>query len=162
MQQLKKYLPHLIAIGAFLMITLVYFSPLLSGKVVMQSDIANWQGMSKSIDDFRNNITLNLCGRIPCSAECQHSRSQFCIREPHAVHQQDRLAGPAFTCEPRMATDDRILFFADCSPRGSTRRPLSGRLVLHFQATTLFTSGPGTIRRLMPSATWRLSLPGSS
>jgi len=53
MNQLKKYLPHLIAIGAFLAITMLYFSPLFAGKQLKQSDISNWEGMSKAIDDFR-------------------------------------------------------------------------------------------------------------
>jgi hypothetical protein len=49
----KKLLPHLIAIGCFLAITLVYFSPLLNGKQVQQHDIMQWTGMSKEIADFR-------------------------------------------------------------------------------------------------------------
>ncbi|HKR06500.1 MAG TPA: YfhO family protein [Bacteroidia bacterium] len=49
----KKVLPHLIAIGSFLAITLVYFSPLLSGKQVQQHDIMQWTGMSKEVSDFR-------------------------------------------------------------------------------------------------------------
>jgi hypothetical protein len=53
MNKLKPYLPHLIAIGVFLAITLLYFSPLLSGKQLRQSDISQWEGMSKAIDDFR-------------------------------------------------------------------------------------------------------------
>ncbi len=53
MNKLKKYLPHLIAIAVFLAITMAYFSPLFSGKEMKQSDISNWEGMSKAIDDFR-------------------------------------------------------------------------------------------------------------
>jgi hypothetical protein len=49
----KKFLPHLIAVGSFLAITLVYFSPILSGKQVRQQDIAQWTGASKEISDFR-------------------------------------------------------------------------------------------------------------
>ncbi len=51
---MKKILPHLIAIGAFLVITFMYFSPMLSGKEMKQSDIANWEGMSKEITDFQD------------------------------------------------------------------------------------------------------------
>jgi hypothetical protein len=53
MNKLKKYLPHLIAIGVFLAITMVYFSPLFAGKQLKQSDISNWEGMAKAIEDFR-------------------------------------------------------------------------------------------------------------
>ena len=53
MNKLKPYLPHLIAIAVFLAITMIYFSPLFAGKQLKQSDISNWEGMSKAIDDFR-------------------------------------------------------------------------------------------------------------
>jgi len=51
--QLKKFLPHIYAIIIFLVIVLVYFSPLLSGKALSQHDILQWQGASKEISDFR-------------------------------------------------------------------------------------------------------------
>jgi len=50
---LKKSVPYLVAIGVFLVITLVYFSPLLEGKKLNQHDIAMFKGMSKEISDFR-------------------------------------------------------------------------------------------------------------
>lgn len=51
---LKKYLPHLVAVAAFLAISLFYFSPLLDGKKQMQqNDITQFKGMSKEIEDFR-------------------------------------------------------------------------------------------------------------
>lgn len=50
---LKKYLPHLVAIVVFAAITLIYFRPLLSGKVLRQDDIARHKGMSKEIVDYR-------------------------------------------------------------------------------------------------------------
>lgn len=45
--------PHLIAIVIFLVLTMLYFSPLLSGKALQQHDITQWQGMSKEIIDYR-------------------------------------------------------------------------------------------------------------
>jgi len=50
---MKKYLPHLIAIALFLIITLLYFAPLMSGKEIQQSDISNWKGMAKELMDFK-------------------------------------------------------------------------------------------------------------
>lgn len=50
----KKYLPHLAAIALFAIITLVQFSPLLSGKVLQQGDIVRYKGMSQEMADFRN------------------------------------------------------------------------------------------------------------
>lgn len=49
----KKWLPYLGAIVIFLIITMVYFAPLIEGKRILQSDIVNFQGMSKEIVDFR-------------------------------------------------------------------------------------------------------------
>jgi hypothetical protein len=49
----KQVLPYLSAIVIFLVITLAYFSPLLEGKKLKQSDITQWKGMSKEISDFR-------------------------------------------------------------------------------------------------------------
>ena len=49
----KKLLPYGAAIVIFLLITLAYFSPLLEGKKMLQSDIVNHLGASKEIADFR-------------------------------------------------------------------------------------------------------------
>ena len=50
----KKALPFLAGILIFLIITLFYFSPLLEGKKLYQSDIVNHQGASKELVDYRN------------------------------------------------------------------------------------------------------------
>src|ERR1700758_1225924 len=51
---IKKYLPHLVAIGAFLVISLFYFSPLIGGKKqIQQGDIKNFKGTAQEIVDFR-------------------------------------------------------------------------------------------------------------
>lgn len=50
---MKKFLPHLIALVAFLAITGIYFYPLLEGKELRQSDINNWKGMSQEIVSFQ-------------------------------------------------------------------------------------------------------------
>lgn len=49
----NKMLPHLVAVVLFLAISFVYFSPLLEGKKIQQSDVIQAQGMSKEINDFR-------------------------------------------------------------------------------------------------------------
>lgn len=51
--QLKRFIPHLTVILIFLVVILAYFSPLLEGKQLQQSDITQWKGMSKEITDFR-------------------------------------------------------------------------------------------------------------
>lgn len=48
----KKILPHIVAIAAFIICSLVYFSPILDGKQLNQGDMAQFSGMSKSLDDY--------------------------------------------------------------------------------------------------------------
>lgn len=49
----KNAIAYITAIVAFLIITLVYFSPVLEGKKLKQHDIAMFKGMSKEIADHR-------------------------------------------------------------------------------------------------------------
>jgi cbb3-type cytochrome oxidase subunit 3 len=50
----KKYLPHLVAVAAFLAISLTYFSPLLDGKKqIRQSDVSQFKGTAQEIIEFR-------------------------------------------------------------------------------------------------------------
>jgi hypothetical protein len=50
---LKKLLPHIIAIAAFLLVAIIYFTPQLQGKVVPASDIMVYKGMSQEINSYR-------------------------------------------------------------------------------------------------------------
>ena len=51
---LKKALPHVIIIAAYLIITIAYFEPVvLGGKQLRQGDVTNFKGMSKEIVDYR-------------------------------------------------------------------------------------------------------------
>ncbi len=48
------WLPHLIAIGLFLLVTAAYFSPVIfGGKQIFQEDIMRFKGVSKEISDYR-------------------------------------------------------------------------------------------------------------
>ena len=49
----KKFLPHVVVLVLFVMASLAYFSPVLQGKVIFQSDIAQYTGMAKQQNDFR-------------------------------------------------------------------------------------------------------------
>ena len=49
----NKIFNFLIAILVFVIVSLTYFSPLLEGKKLFQSDIAQFRGISKEIVDFR-------------------------------------------------------------------------------------------------------------
>jgi len=50
----KQLIPYLSAVAIFVVISLAYFSPLLEGKKLKQSDITQFLGMSKEISDFRD------------------------------------------------------------------------------------------------------------
>jgi hypothetical protein len=49
----KSWLPHIVAVIIFLLITIIYFSPIFEGKRIAQHDIAQWKGMSQEITEFR-------------------------------------------------------------------------------------------------------------
>ncbi len=51
----KVVFPYISAIVIFYMITLIYFSPVLEGKLLVQPDIKNHIGASKEIQDHRDN-----------------------------------------------------------------------------------------------------------
>ena len=53
MEQLKKYLPHLLVLICMAALSLAYMSPVLDGDQVWQSDIVHYKGMAKEIVDFR-------------------------------------------------------------------------------------------------------------
>lgn len=49
----KKLLPHVFAIGVFLIVAVIYCKPALEGKVLQQSDIIHWKAMSKDAFNYR-------------------------------------------------------------------------------------------------------------
>jgi len=53
MKFLNKFYPHLLAILGFVVISLIYFYPVLQGRQLYQSDIAQFTGMAKEQNDFR-------------------------------------------------------------------------------------------------------------
>lgn len=50
--QLKQFLPHCAAVLTFLVLTLVYFGPVLQGKDLMQGDAISSQGWGKDAKDY--------------------------------------------------------------------------------------------------------------
>ncbi|WP_397362838.1 YfhO family protein [Olleya sp. R77988] len=51
----KKILPHVLILVGFIICSLAYFSPVLKGKVIYQSDIVHYTGMAKQQKDFKAN-----------------------------------------------------------------------------------------------------------
>ena len=54
MEKFKKLIPHLVVLFLFVIISFVYFSPVLKGKKLDMQDIKHWKGMSKEVVDFRD------------------------------------------------------------------------------------------------------------
>jgi hypothetical protein len=50
---ISKIWPYLAAIVVFIIIAIVYFSPVLEGKKLRQSDMVHWKGAAKEINDYR-------------------------------------------------------------------------------------------------------------
>ncbi|SHG26504.1 membrane protein YfhO [Flavobacterium micromati] len=53
MKIINKFYPHALAILGFVLISLIYFYPVLQGKQIFQSDIVQYTGMAKEQNDFR-------------------------------------------------------------------------------------------------------------
>ncbi|MDI5899294.1 YfhO family protein [Flavobacterium yafengii] len=53
MKIINKFYPHVLAILGFVVISLLYFYPVLQGKQIFQSDIVQYTGMAKEQNDFR-------------------------------------------------------------------------------------------------------------
>jgi len=52
-RNLKAFLIHFFALALFIVAALAYFTPVLQGKVIFQSDIAQYTGMAKEQIDFK-------------------------------------------------------------------------------------------------------------
>ncbi|MBA7584789.1 hypothetical protein ES708_26749 [subsurface metagenome] len=49
---LPRIYPHILAVFIFLLIAVIYFSPVLEGKTLQQSDIRQWNGMRQEVQDY--------------------------------------------------------------------------------------------------------------
>ena len=51
----EQVLPHLVAVGVFLVITVFFFNPVFfDNKTISQYDIQQWEGSSKALRDYRD------------------------------------------------------------------------------------------------------------
>ena len=87
---LKALIPVITAIVIFIVLTLGYFSPVLKGKVIVQSDMVSNQGMAKEANDFRDKYhqealwTNSMFGGMPAY--------QISMRYPNNLVQYIRAA----------------------------------------------------------------------
>ena len=55
MTLLKRYLPHILVVIGFIIASLAYFNPVLSGKILYQNDIKLYESMARQQIEFRKN-----------------------------------------------------------------------------------------------------------
>ncbi len=53
MKNIQKIVPHILVLIGFVLVSLVYFYPVLQGNKIFQSDIVQYTGMAKEQNDFR-------------------------------------------------------------------------------------------------------------
>jgi len=79
----KSAVPHLVALAAFLIITVIYFQPLFQGKKVYQGDIVNYKGMSQELVEYRAETgeealwTNRMFGGMPAYQISHHTPSNL-------------------------------------------------------------------------------------
>lgn len=70
---IKKFIPHIIAVVLFLIVTMIYFNPALKGYILKTHDIKMYTGMSKEVVDYRNEFneeplwTNSMFGGMPAT-----------------------------------------------------------------------------------------------
>jgi hypothetical protein len=52
-KNIQKYLPHIMAIGLFMLISIIYFNPVLQGKILNQSDLVQAKGMEHEREVYK-------------------------------------------------------------------------------------------------------------
>ncbi|AXT50017.1 hypothetical protein D1818_03925 [Aquimarina sp. BL5] len=55
MAYLKRFIPHFLVILGFIIASLTFFSPVLSGKMIFQNDIKLYEGTARQQNEFRKN-----------------------------------------------------------------------------------------------------------
>ncbi|MBI1184252.1 hypothetical protein GC194_08265 [bacterium] len=85
----KKYiLPHLIAVGIFLLIGIIYFNPVLDGEVLPTHDITMHSGAAKEIRDFHEKSgeyslwTNSMFGGMPAYQIAAHFPNSLFLTKP--------------------------------------------------------------------------------
>jgi len=53
MNNSKKFLPHLIAVGVFAVLSYLFFSPVLEGRVLQMQDMTQYKGSAREVDEYR-------------------------------------------------------------------------------------------------------------
>lgn len=104
----KRFIPHLVVVVLFIIASLAYFSPVLKGKTIFQSDIVQYTGMAKQQNDFRKQTgeetywTNSAFGGMPTY--------QLGAQYPHNYIKKTGLNASVFTTSCRLSLP---LFYRD-------------------------------------------------
>ncbi|MCX6205135.1 MAG: YfhO family protein [Bacteroidetes bacterium] len=89
--QWKSLLPHAIAVGIFLVVSVIYCKPALEGKVLMQSDIMHWKGMAQDLVQYKEKTghyplwNNNLFGGMPAFQIAMESSNPASVGFLHSI-----------------------------------------------------------------------------
>jgi len=103
-QLIDKILPHFIAVVLFIVISLIYFSPLLEGKVIQQHDKTTFLGMSKEVRDYRESTgeealwTNSMFGGMPAYLISVQNKSNLIKHIDNFSNFLQRPASQLFLC----------------------------------------------------------------
>jgi hypothetical protein len=78
----SRLLPYGVAILSFIVITFIFFSPMITdSKVIQQGDIVQFEGMAHEVKTSVKRTTLSRFGRTLCLAGCRRFRFQRNTKE---------------------------------------------------------------------------------
>ena len=77
---LKNNLHHFLVFVLFIVISVSYFSPILEGEKIYQSDIVQYTGMAKEQNDFRN---LNFASCLTSPDEPDGAYNEIIDKSPN-------------------------------------------------------------------------------
>ena len=153
----RDLLPHIAAIVLFLIVSIIYFSPVLDGKQLSQHDTNTAIGASKEIVDYNkthNDLALwtnSMFGGMPSYLISLPTKTA--LTEVFSLTNLYNWRPISFTFLYFLGFYIALLLF------GVTPGSLSsGHLLLDFHLTISLLSPPDIIQKLLQSAIWLPSL----
>ena len=71
-ESIYSYLKHFFVFIGFIFLSIAYFSPVINGKKIYQSDIVQYKGMAKQQIDYQKQWSRKLIGQTVLLVVCLH------------------------------------------------------------------------------------------